>query len=115
MEKGLLLMVIGLSIFFQARAQKDSFVQRNGNIPIGKIKAMDKGILTIKPEYSENDFKVTWGKIKRVSLENIFLITLTDDCRFNGRLNSVDSSNIQKDHCDPILILKLKHSEVYEK
>jgi len=72
MGKELLLMVIGFSIFFQARAQKDSLVQHNGNIPIGKNKAMDKGILTIKTEYSENDFKVTWEEIKRVSSENIF-------------------------------------------
>lgn len=37
-------------------AQKDSLVLKNGNVIVGEIKSMDKGVLTIKTGYSKKDF-----------------------------------------------------------
>ena len=34
------------------KAQKDSLVLKNGNIIVGEIKSLDKGVLTIETDYS---------------------------------------------------------------
>lgn len=115
MKKGLLLLVLVLSIFFGASAQQDSLKLTNNNVIVGEIKSMDKGVLIIETDYSEDDFKVTWDKIKLISSKTNFLISLSNGRRFNGRLNSVDSVNIRIDYYDPVLILNLKKSEVNEK
>ena len=39
-------------------AQSDSIVFKNGNIIVGEIKSMDKGVLTIETSYSDKDFAI---------------------------------------------------------
>ncbi|MEK6479159.1 DUF481 domain-containing protein [Catalinimonas sp. 4WD22] len=81
-------------IVFAAYAQRDSLLLNNGDVIIGEVKAMDRGVLTIETDYSDSDFKIEWEKIKRIYTESYFLITLSDGKRFNGSLSSTDSVNV---------------------
>lgn len=84
-----------LSLFFlsDAKAQQDSLILKNGDIIVGEIKSLDKGVLTIKTGYSKNDFTIEWSGIKEIYSESIFLITLTDGTRVNGSFKTLNNQN----------------------
>lgn len=69
-------------------AQSDSLIFTNGNYIIGEIKGMDRGIITVETDYSDNDFKIEWGGIKEIYSVTYFLITLNDGQRYNGKIES---------------------------
>ncbi|HQW03056.1 MAG TPA: hypothetical protein PLR30_11290, partial [Saprospiraceae bacterium] len=49
-----------------AYGQKDSLIMTNGDVMVGEIKSMDKGVLFIETPYSDKDFNVKWIEIKEV-------------------------------------------------
>jgi len=51
------LVVLLVFVFEKANAINDSLVFKNGNILVGEIKSMDKGVLIFKTDYSDKDFK----------------------------------------------------------
>jgi hypothetical protein len=69
-------------------AQQDSLILINGDVIVGEVKAMERGVATVGTDYSDSDFKIEWEGIKEIYTETSFLITLTDGRRFNGRLRS---------------------------
>jgi small nuclear ribonucleoprotein (snRNP)-like protein len=74
-------------------AQADSLVLKNGNIIVGEIKGMDKGVLTIETNYSDKDFAIEWSGVKEIYSKSVFLITLSDGRRTNGSLQSIDAGS----------------------
>ena len=75
----------------KSNAQRDSLVLKNGNVIVGELKSLDKGVVTIETDYSKSDFTIEWSGIKEIYLRSMFLITLTDGRRINGTFQSVDS------------------------
>ncbi|WP_057938894.1 DUF481 domain-containing protein [Algoriphagus resistens] len=106
MKKSILFLVVVLVIFSRASAQTDSLILSNGNIIVGEIKSMDKGVLTIETDYSDSDFKVTWSEIRKVTSKSKYLITLSNGKRYNGTLNSIDSLKAEIDTYDPEGLLR---------
>ncbi len=89
------LLFTSLSIFVFtvfSQAQKDSLILNNGNVIVGEIKSMDKGVVQIETPYSDSDFKIEWGGIDEIYAKQTFLITLNDGTRINGSFESKDSS-----------------------
>ena len=80
--------------FFAANGQKDSLVMNNGDIMVGEIKSMDKGILFIETPYSDKDFNVKWIEIKEVYSTTRFLVTLQDGRRINTTLHTNATGDI---------------------
>jgi len=74
------------------KAQKDSLVLKNGNIIVGEIKSLDKGVLTIETDYSKSDFTIEWSGVKEIYSSASFLVTLKDGQRINGKVRSADSA-----------------------
>ncbi len=87
MKKILLFIVISLWSI-GSFAQKDSLILKNGDIMVGEIKSMDRGVVTIETDYSDDDFKIEWDGIKSISTNSFFLITLSNGERYNGRFKS---------------------------
>jgi len=75
-------------------AQHDSLVFKNGDVMIGEIKSLDKGVLTIETAYSKSDFTVKWSGIKEIYATTRFLVTLKDGTRVNGNFHSVEGAKI---------------------
>jgi hypothetical protein len=77
-----------------ADAQNDTIVSTRGEILIGKIEILEKGILTFETHYSDKDFSIEWDQIQKIKTSRAFLIILTDGRRINGSVNSLpgDSS-----------------------
>ena len=89
------LLFTSLTLFaclISAQAQNDSLILNNGNVIVGEIKSMDKGIVQIETPYSDSDFKIEWGGIDEIYAVSNFLITLDDGTRINGSFESKDST-----------------------
>ena len=80
-------MLLGLA----TQAQKDSLVLKNGDVIVGEIKSMDKGVLTIETDYSKKDFTVEWSGIKEIYSKSHFLVTLKNGQRINGTVESAEA------------------------
>ena len=46
-----------LAIPFSGWAQNDTLYLNNGDMIVGDLKGMDRGVSTIEPSYSDSDFK----------------------------------------------------------
>lgn len=85
--KGCLMIAALVLLYSVANAQNDSLVLANGDIMVGEIKSLDKGVLYIETPYSKNDFNVKWVEVKEVYSTTRFLITLKDGRRITSSLN----------------------------
>ena len=65
-------------------AQSDTLYLNNGDVIVGDLKSMDRGVLTIEPSYSDSDFKITWEDITKMRATQRYLITLSDGRKING-------------------------------
>lgn len=86
----LLFLLFAMPLF----SQKDSLVLSNGDILVGELKNMDRGVATIETDYSDSDFKIEWDGIIELFTDNEYLITLSDGSRFNGRLQSISPDSV---------------------
>ncbi len=93
MKKTLLIVIALLSITV-AFAQNDSLILNNGDVIIGEIKHMDRGVVTIETDYSDSDFKIEWDGIKEMYTNTAFLITTSNGDRFHGIIKSSGDKNV---------------------
>jgi hypothetical protein len=75
-------------------AQKDSLVLVNGNVIVGEIKNLDKGVLEMETDYSKDNFRIEWNGVKEIYSATIFFITTSDGRRFNSAINSVSAEKV---------------------
>lgn len=94
MKKMLLLTITILSITV-AYSQNDSLVLKNGDVIIGELKNMDRGVATFETDYSDSDFKIEWDGITKIYTSSNYMITLSDGTRLNGRIESSDNKNVK--------------------
>ena len=83
-----LIFLFGFASSIQISAQTDSLILSNGDVIVGEIKSMDKGVIQIETDYSDSDFKIEWNKVSEFYSNRIFLITLSDGTRANRTLSS---------------------------
>jgi hypothetical protein len=85
-------------IFFSlaSYAQHDSLILKTGDVIVGEIKSLDKGVVTVETDYSKSDFTIEWSGIKEIYSNTTFLITLKNGERINGTFRSVDTAVIIK-------------------
>ena len=69
-------------------AQRDSLVLVNGDVIVGELKSLDKGVATVETDYSDDDFTIEWDGIKKVFTQSSYLVTLSNGERINGKVAS---------------------------
>lgn len=94
-------------------AQKDSLWLSNGNQIVGELKSMKQGVATVKTGYSKSDFKIKWEKVKAVTTETEFLITIKSGKRYNGFLQSDENGAIHILHTSDTLASVPKNDIVF--
>lgn len=94
MIKKLLFLILSIIVTHHLFAQKDSLIFKNGNYIVGEVKSLDKNILKVETDYSDDDFTIEWDGVKEIYTETYFLITLTNGSRYNGHLRSMESGKI---------------------
>ena len=70
----------------------DSLVFKNGNVMVGEIKSMDRGVIQIKTDYSDSDFKIKWDEIQGINTKVSFFVILSDEAKYYGTLKSISES-----------------------
>jgi len=85
-----------LSLFIPAvlMSQNDSLILINGDNIVGELKSLDRGVVTIETDYSDNDFKIEWNGIKEIYSNSFFLITLSNGKRINGNFKTTAKDQI---------------------
>jgi len=81
---------------FASYAQHDSLILKTGDVIVGEIKSLDKGVVTIETDYSKSDFTIEWSGIKEIYSNTPFLMTLKNGERITGTFHSVDTTVIIK-------------------
>lgn len=94
MMKYLLIVIIILCAVF-AYSQNDSLVLKNGDIIIGELKDMNRGVVTFETDYSDSDFKIEWNGITEIYTVSSYMITLSDGTRLNGRIESYGDKKVK--------------------
>jgi len=79
--------------FSNVFAQTDTLLLSNGDEIVGEIKDLEKGILTVETDYSDSDFEIEWDKIKKLSSDQNFMITLSDGTRLHGSFQADPSDS----------------------
>jgi len=55
---------------------------------------MDRNVLKIETDYSDDDFTIEWDGVQEIFTETYFLITLTDGSRYNGNLKTASPGKV---------------------
>ncbi len=76
-------------------AQNDSLIFNNGNMMIGEIKNMNRGVLSVETDYSDSDFQIDWDKVSEIYSSREFIISLSNGDRIISKL-STDQSDKSK-------------------
>jgi hypothetical protein len=76
-------------------AQTDSLIFKNGDVMVGEIISMDRGIVIVETDYSEKDFEVEWEDLKKIYTQNQFLVTLSNGMKYYGKLTTNDDLKVQ--------------------
>ena len=83
MIKRITILVFVLFTFISIKAQ-DTLITTDNTTLIGEIKSMDRGVLIIETDFSDDDFKLTWLKVKKVVSHRNFRIILKNQERYYG-------------------------------
>lgn len=68
--------------------QQDTVVLHAGDVLVGEIKTLSKGVLQVKTPYSKEDFKIKWKEVGAIHTDNLFLISSADGRRINGSIHT---------------------------
>lgn len=71
-----LIIIITFLILPVTFGQSDTIAVSSGDVLVGEIKSMSRGIVTIETDYSDSDFKIEWDKVTKVCSKGAFIVTL---------------------------------------
>lgn len=74
--------------------KKDTLVLKNNDVIIGELKDMKTGVVTMKTNYSDDDFAIKWKGIKSINTYTNYLISIRPGKRYNGALRTSDSLKV---------------------
>lgn len=72
----------------------DTLRTANGQLLVGEIKSMEKGILVFSTDYSKSDFQIEWSKLVAIYSQQSFFISLSSGERYNGKLRSLPAGDV---------------------
>jgi len=77
-------------------AQLDTIVVSSGDIIVGDIKGMGRGVVTIETPYSDSDFKIEWSKVIKIYSKGEYIVSLVNGERMTTtiRTKPSDSSTV---------------------
>lgn len=99
-----------LSVSVSALAVTDTLVFKDGQLLVGEIKEMNKGVIIFETSFSDSDFKIEWDKVKELKTRRTFNIYTTKNGRFFGKIfmeyrnDSIVGVQIDDDDRDIIIV-----------
>jgi len=90
-----ILILLLISLNKTGLAQKDSLIFNDGDIIIGDLESMEKGVLKFSTKYSDSDFEIEWKEINKIYTSHQFFVALKKGKQFYGTLYSVADTLVQ--------------------
>jgi hypothetical protein len=79
-------------LFFAAAemlcAESDTLIVSSGVILTGEIKSMKPHVLYMQTDYSDSDFKIEWEKVREIYSSRNFVIFLSSNKKYYGKIRS---------------------------
>ncbi len=77
-------------------SQVDTIVVSSGDVIVGDMKSMSRGVVTVETPYSDSDFKIEWAKVTKISSKGAFIVSLESGERIitTIRTKPTDSSTV---------------------
>jgi len=69
------------------RSKTDVVIMKNGDKITGEIKSLEKGQLTIKPDYTTSSFILDWEKVDHIESQQDFMVSDTRGIIFTGKIH----------------------------
>ena len=85
--------VLLLTGFNSVFCQIDAVTMKNGDVLIGEVKSLNKGVLVLETDYSDSDFKIDYDEVQGLNLTNTFVIDLTSGKHLVGSIASLSDGN----------------------
>jgi hypothetical protein len=73
---------------------EDTIVLVNGDHIVGKIKELNRSVLTVKTDYSDSDFKIEWSGVRELISSKYFTMTLSDGSAILGTFRYLPTGQI---------------------
>jgi hypothetical protein len=112
MLKKLLLVVFLIIPIKNIFAANDTLVVSNGNVLIGELKTMDKGVIQMETDYSDSDFKIDWDEVTEIYSNRKFIITTSKGNRYYGTIQSDKSDKTKVIITEGIVQSKSKLADI---
>src|SRR5271163_792697 len=71
-----------------SREKTDIVYMRNGDKITGEIQSLEKGQLSVKPDYASSAFAIDWGKVERLESSQLFVVTDPNGVLYSGKLTA---------------------------
>jgi len=122
--KKILILIVIVSNAFVLWGQSDSLIFRNGNVVVGEIKSMNRGVIIVETDYSDDDFKIELSGIKEIYTTSIISLTLIDGTRLLGTIETTsenktaiitDTERVVIDNLDDIVFMKTVDDGFWER
>lgn len=84
------LLLTGFNLVF---SQIDAVTMKNGDVLIGEVKSLNKGVLVLETDYSDSDFNIDYDEVQGLNLTNTFVIDLTSGKHLVGSIASLSDGN----------------------
>lgn len=91
---------IQLSLLTSAQ---DSLIFDNGNIVVGEIKEMNRGVLEVDASFGDENFKIKWLKVRELYSNTTFLVSVRKKT-FMGKISSIAKDSVKIDSEDEVFL-----------
>jgi len=95
MKFNCLFTLITLFVFHYTSAQIDSVRFINGQLLVGEIQSLQRGVLTIETHYSDSDFEAEWKKVIWIRTQSNFIIDIEGGEEFFSNIYSINDSLVR--------------------
>lgn len=81
----ILLLLIITTAVNSIYGQNDTLTFNSGEIVVGEIKYMSRGVIIIETAYSDIDFTIDWNSVSKMVSQQSYLITTSNGKRFMAK------------------------------
>lgn len=88
-------LVILLAFTLNISAQVDSVIFNTHDYVVGEVKNMQRGVLQMKTDYSDSDFKIEWKKVSEIHTVSEFMVSLSNGDQHFGYIKTMPGDTIR--------------------
>jgi len=86
--KGIGILVLFIFTFFNLLAQEDKVYTNTGDVLVGELKSMSRGVLVFDTDYADKEFQIDWEEVNGVTSTRTLLIYTSDGEKYKGGLKA---------------------------